>query len=375
MLLLLPVVVLLVAAALLLGGGLSRRVPVVLVPMAAGGGLVVIALLATVVVGGAGGPAARAPRARPVPAPTLPDRLSEADVPPLPVVAIDASAGDRGGVAPAVDGLEPAGAVEVRAIGFHSSERGRVELCAAQVASAPSCAARFPVLFDEDGAAAFQYVLRTSAVVGGCGAGRATCLVRVTDDTGRSGTSQVVAGDRQNGPEVQVAPATGLREGTVVAVSVRPVAPGTPVVAVLCAAPGVGDLSGCGAPGTPSRAGGSGEAASTVTVDRSTPCGPGRGCAVVVLSGDGFVAAPPVPVSFSLGAGPRYRSGRVAGGLLVGLAALAGAAVLRRRTDWRQPSEAATPEMDATDLQTEAPLDELFGTDAELEAERSGAIP
>jgi hypothetical protein len=37
------------------------------------------------------------------------------------------------------------------------------------------------------------------------------------------------------------------------------------------------------------------------------------------------------------------------------------------RTDWTKPTEAATPELDDSDLRTGQSLDDLFGTDEELD--------
>jgi hypothetical protein len=72
-----------------------------------------------------------------------------------------------------------------------------------------------------------------------------------------------------------------------------------------------------------------------------------------VLAGDGSVVAPVVALSFSGGPAAGYDGLRVAAGLLLAAALLAAAAVLVRRTDWTEPSEAATPEMDATNFEVE----------------------
>jgi hypothetical protein len=86
-----------------------------------------------------------------------------------------------------------------------------------------------------------------------------------------------------------------------------------------------------------------------------------------VVVGEGFVVAPVAEVRFARGPGVRYDSGRVLAGVSIALLLILTAAVLARRTDWTKPTEAATEELDGSDLRTGQSLDELFGTDVELE--------
>jgi hypothetical protein len=97
-------------------------------------------------------------------------------------------------------------------------------------------------------------------------------------------------------------------------------------------------------------------------------CGPRRLCGVAVLVGPGFIAAPPTPVAFSLGPGVAYDAGRLIPGVLIAVALAAIAALLAIRTDWTKPTEAQTPGLDRADLRADQGLDELFGTDEELDA-------
>jgi hypothetical protein len=83
--------------------------------------------------------------------------------------------------------------------------------------------------------------------------------------------------------------------------------------------------------------------------------------------GGGFVAAAAVPITFSLGPGVAYDADRVVPGLLVALVLVAVAAALAVRTDWTKPTEAATPALDDADLRADRSLDELFGTDEQLD--------
>ena len=58
----------------------------------------------------------------------------------------------------------------------------------------------------------------------------------------------------------------------------------------------------------------------------------------------------------------------MAAGLTIGAVLSAIAVALARRTDWRKPTEAATPDVDRADLETGLTLDQLFGTDEALDA-------
>jgi len=289
--------------------------------------------------------------------------------PRLPRVDLDRAERERGSVPGVLDGLPADGVVVVRAVGFGWVERGRVELCTPRAGRPPACTGAFPVQFDEDGDAEVQYLLPAAVVPGGCRAGGPTCLIRVTgDDDARWAARQVVLVDRVGPARVAVTPSTGLREGAVIEVRVRGLTPGTRATAAVCTAPGLGDLSGCREPTPGFTADSSGAGVIRLALDEATPCGPRRGCAVVVLSGNGFVAAPAFPVRFSLGPGPRYHGGRLGAGLLVAAVFLGIALALVRTTDWGAPSEGSTPELDGADLETERNLDELFGTDEELDA-------
>jgi hypothetical protein len=97
-------------------------------------------------------------------------------------------------------------------------------------------------------------------------------------------------------------------------------------------------------------------------------CDARQPCAVVVVVGDGYLAAAPVPVAFSRGPGVAYRAGRVGRGLLVAVVLILIALIVAAKTDWTKPGEAATPALDAADLRTDQNLDDLFGADEELDA-------
>jgi hypothetical protein len=77
---------------------------------------------------------------------------------------------------------------------------------------------------------------------------------------------------------------------------------------------------------------------------RDTPCG------IVVQEDASEVPAPVVPVTFAAGPSARYESTRVLLGLALGCGLFAVALFLVRRTDWRKPTEADTPELDGAVL-------------------------
>jgi len=349
----------------------------------AAGVVVVLVLGAGILVVGVDGPGdqadapargLRTPLASTATVPTAPVEASPLD---LTVVVVRAADPDRFTPEQVIDGLQPGAVVRVRAIGFESFERGVVEQCVVALGSRTGCGAPFPVQFDEDGNADFQYRIRDSFTSGRCRALRPTCLLRVrgSDSTSRGSVGTIFGGQAPRA-RVRIEPRSGLADGQTVEVSVAGLPADTEAVALLCAPPGSYDARRCSAPGAARRfrVGSDGVGRGQLVVRTgalgadAVPCGPRRTCGVVVITPDGFVIAPATPIAFSRGRGAAYDAGRLAAGLLGAFVLLAIAAMLARTTDWAEPTEAATPELDSTDLQTAAGLDELFGTDDELEA-------
>ncbi|MGH9164477.1 MAG: hypothetical protein ACRDZW_03050 [Acidimicrobiales bacterium] len=326
---------------------------------------------AVVLVGGRGEPAERDT----TPTPSTAAAAVGSESPALPTVVIAAQddenlAGDR-----VVDRLRPGGVVRVRAGGFGSFERGVIEQCATGRDGRRACGNAFGVQFGEDGRAELQYQLVDAFTPGRCRARAATCAVVLTGtDTSRLGAVRTVLVDAYRPGLVRVTPRTGLRAGQAVDVQVEGLAPDAGAEVRFCATPGRYDADRCQAVGAGFTIGSDGSGSVRVTVAagrvgrQGARCGPQHGCAVVVLTGDGFESAATFPVRYSLGPGADYDAGRLAVGLAVAFTLLVLAAALVRRTDWSRPTEADTPEMDAADLQTGGSLDELFGTDAELDA-------
>ncbi|MCA1691380.1 MAG: hypothetical protein LC733_03935, partial [Actinobacteria bacterium] len=260
--------------------------------------------------------------------------------------------------------------------GFDWHERGRVEQCVIELGRQTACAEAFPVQFDDRGRADFQFAIRGDVTPGGCRAGQPTCLLRLRgESSARRGTVQTVLVDEVNPGQVHVETGRGLADGQTVEVSVSGFPPGTRATAVLCAPPEAYDARRCTSPGPTSAfvvdADGLGHTNLVVTAGRIGPdavaCGPRRPCGVAVVVGEGFLTAPVAPVAFALGPGPAYDAGRLVLGLGCALLLVATAAAIAMRTDWTKPTEAATPALDGADLRTDRDLDELFGTDEEID--------
>ncbi|MFN2506013.1 MAG: hypothetical protein ABR540_17625 [Acidimicrobiales bacterium] len=294
----------------------------------------------------------------------------------IPVIRIEPAAEDRFSPYQPMSKLTPGSVVRVMAEGFDWHERGRVEQCVIELGRQTACAEAFPVQFDDRGRADFQFAIRGDVTPGGCRAGQPTCLLRLRgESSARRGSVQTVLVDEVNPGQVHVEPGWGLAEGQTVEVSVSGFPPGTRATAVLCAPPEAYDARRCTSPGPTSAfvvdAGGLGHTSLVVTAGRIGPdavaCGPRRPCGVAVVVGEGFLTAPVAPVAFALGPGPAYDAGRLVLGLGCALLLVATAAAIAMRTDWTKPTEAATPALDGADLRTDRDLDELFGTDEEID--------
>ena len=271
-----------------------------------------------------------------------------------------------------VGGLRPGGVVHVRAAGFRSHEAGRIQQCVTEAGHLPACTEPFPVQFDGDGRADFQVALSGEFAPSGCRVGQPACSLRLTGEgERRQATQQFVLVDEVKPGQVTITPSSGVVEGQTVEVAVSGFPAGERVAAVLCALPGTYDPRRCSDPASSAvfavDGGGSGRGALTIA-SGAARCGPSRQCGVVVIVGDGYVAAAPVAVTWSRGPGVGYQAGRVVPGAMVALVLVAIAIAIAVKTDWTKPTEAATPELDEADLRTDQSLDDLFGADAELEA-------
>jgi len=366
-------------AGLVRGIGLSRGA------VGGAGAVVFVALLLVVavpvLVGFRGSVDDEEPTPGPPPAARAPEATSgsrtEAEPSALRVIEVTATDPDAFAPENVVEGLQPPGVVRVRANGFDANEPGSVEQCVTELSRLPACTPAFPVQFGENGRAEFQFQLSESFPVGGCRWGRPTCVLRVRGSgSGLLGTAQTIFVDAPRRARVTVEPSAGIADRDVVQVSVTGLPAGASAIAMLCAPPSGYDPRRCGAEGgtAPFSVDGGGSGRTDLAV-RSGPlgtegarCGPHVPCVVSVVTHAGFVAAPAVPLRFSRGPGASYDPGRLAAGLSIAAALTAIAAALGRRTDWRKPTEAATPDVDGADLETGLTLDQLFGTDEELDA-------
>lgn len=254
-----------------------------------------------------------------------------------------------------VDGLAGASVLRVTATGFVPDSTGEVRQCTGSATGPVRCRDRFPVRFDGTGAARFQYLVSPDRA---CGRG-AECLLRLRGADDRTAVVPLVFGARvPTVPTLAVTPQRGLEDGEVVQVSVSGLAPRSRAQVVQCVPPGLPVAERCGAPGpvVPLVAGADGRGSATFTVSVGEvgsgrhPCRRGSRCGVALVSDGALVRAPIVAVGFSAGAGASYDVDRMALGFGAAALLLALAAWLIRTTDWREPSEASTPAMDAATL-------------------------
>ena len=294
----------------------------------------------------------------------------------IPVIVLHAADGNRFPPYQPVSGLVADAVVRVQVDGFDWHESGSARQCVVELAHQTACGEPFPVQFDGDGRADFQFAILDDIAPGGCRVGQPTCLLRVTGESPtRQASVQTVLVDRLTPGEIRVDPAGPLADGQTVDVVVSGFPPRSTATAVLCAPPEVYDARRCAPPAPTSTfaidAAGAGRTTLRVAAGRlgsdAALCGPRRSCGVVVVVGDGFVAAPVAPVRFSLGPGVEYERARVLFGAVTAMVLIGAAVVIVRRTDWTKPTEAATPDLDSSDLRTGQSLDDLFGSEEELD--------
>lgn len=255
--------------------------------------------------------------------------------------------------------------LRVYAVGFEPDTYGSVEQCVVPggraAAAYEQCGNRFPVLFDPNGTARFQYLVGDSYLDPGgtptCSARGAACVVRITDDDATA-IVHTVFGAPTDRARVRVTPRPdGIASGHRVTVELNDFAPDARADLALCAAPATSGTARCRSLGSPSGATVDADGSASLRVAlRDQPVGSDRvdcsrqvPCALVV-SGGGTAPIPAVDVSFAGGPGVSYDSGRVAFGMAIATLLLVIAIWLARATDWRKPSEAETPEMDAAVL-------------------------
>lgn len=254
-----------------------------------------------------------------------------------------------------VDRLANRSVLRITARRFTTNATGVIEQCTLN-----SCANAFPVLFDEAGTARLQYLVRDTIVgadgaVSTCRADEPPCVVRLRTELDTAFLTTVFGDDAPAPRRVTVVSSTReLVDETTVTVTARGFIPGRRVHATLCAAPDTAGTKRCGAPGpvAPFTIGADGTGSTSIVIrgrhvgsDRAD-CGREAPCGIVVKEEISAVPAPVVLIRFSNGRSARYEATRLAIGLALGGLLLALAFLLIRRTDWRKPTEADTPELD-----------------------------
>ncbi len=244
-------------------------------------------------------------------------------------VRLDASPDPMAGV-PVVDELEAGDVLVVHVTDGEPGGEALVRQCDRLVDGFIGCRNTFPVLFDDDGVARFQYQL---VEPGSCGQSR-PCTLVIAERGGEvtAWAFLVFGGSAPPPPTVALSPPGPYEPGQAVDVAVSGLLPGTEV-----------DVAVCGTPcGRVVSATADGDGNATVTVRPPASC---KDCHVVALAG---VSRATVRVPLA-----RVAVGYDPARLVAGLAAAAALLILAWRivagVDWSPPSEAATPELDAAD--------------------------
>ncbi|MET0895995.1 MAG: neocarzinostatin apoprotein domain-containing protein [Acidimicrobiia bacterium] len=262
-----------------------------------------------------------------------------------------------------VDAIDARVVLRVYAVGFEALVRGEIEQCVSTTNGVARCGNRFPVQFDENGNARFQYLVGDHYLDPGgrrptCEPGVTSCVLRLTDGA-TTATVHLVFGDTAVRTRVTVTPRPDhLEPGQSVVVALTGFVPGERVRVTTCAAPATSGTRACGAPAPVAhvQVGADGTASTRLVVDDTRVgstyrrCVRGGRCAIVVQGTATPATVPPIEVSFAAGAGASYDREQVALGFAAAFLLLVVAVFLIRRTDWRKPSEAETPEMDAAVL-------------------------
>ncbi|MEX1007058.1 MAG: hypothetical protein WD271_04345 [Acidimicrobiia bacterium] len=276
-------------------------------------------------------------------------------------VVVTAPTGDGFPAPEVVDEIDGRVVLRVSAFGFEPSVSGRVEQCVATRTGVDRCGNHFRVQFDVAGAARFQYLVGDRYLGAGaptCGTGAIGCVVRLTDGTTTAMVSTVFGRPVGRSRVTMTPRPTALASGERVEVSLSGFTQGDAARVTVCAAPATTGKRRCGTPGPVARVRiGDNGAATTRLVLREedvgserVACGRDTPCAIIVTTDSGVATVPPVEITFASGPGTSYDATRLALGLALAAILLGVAVLLVRTTDWRKPSEAETPVMDAAPL-------------------------
>jgi hypothetical protein len=266
---------------------------------------------------------------------------------------------DYGQLPPTVARLSERSVLHLTVTGFEPDSTGVMEQC-----SVGGCANPFPVAFDLNGRARIQYLVRDDFASGfetpsRCRAGEPACVVHIYSGDRFTFLSTVFRDPAPPAPSVTVEPDRDeLVDGTRVRVSVAGFTPGDRVQAMFCVALATYGSARCGAPGPVSAftIGAGGEGRTTLAVregrvgSEGASCGGASQCGIVVTHPKSAVPEAFVAVSFAEGPAAQYDLTRSLAGLSLAAALIALASLLVRRTDWRKPTEADTPDLDQAEF-------------------------
>ena len=213
-----------------------------------------------------------------------------------------------------IDDLVDGDVLRVRVTGADDGAVGTVMQC-----TPSSCWNRYPVTFDDGGAARFQYQVQRRDC-----APATSCSVRVEVGDGSAVALTVFGGPAPPAPEVVLAPRRHVEQGDEITVVVDGLEPGAPAQASFCA-------ETCGPRATRS-ADDAGRA--TLAVTAGPRC---SGCGVAVVAGSSRALH---TVTYAPAPAPSYDPRRLLAGLGAALVLLVAAWRLVVVTDWRPPSEA-----------------------------------
>ena len=233
---------------------------------------------------------------------------------------------------PVLDQLAAGDVLDVSVVDGTDGANGAVRQCVRTLGGVTGCTNRYPVQFDDRGHARFQYQLTDP---GDCGPGGSCVLVVDDRDGERRALAVLVFGAQAPPPPtVTISPAELVEEGDQVRVDITGLQPESAVRIGYCdpectrSTRIMADMTG--------------RASTTVVV--GAPC---DRCGVAVI---GSTHDTLTPVPFAPPERPDYDERRLTLGLLLAAALLATAWRIVAAIDWRPPSEADTPDLDAAQL-------------------------
>jgi hypothetical protein len=231
-----------------------------------------------------------------------------------------------------LDRLADGDVLDVSVIGGVEGIQGSVQQCVRTMTGPRACTNRYPVRFDDQGRARFQYQVTDP---GDCGPDGSCVLVVDDRDGQRQASAALVFGAPiPPPPTVVISPTEQVEQGERVRIEVSGLSPSAVV-----------RVSYCDPDCTATQrllADSSGRVSSSVVA--GAPC---DGCGIAVIAGPYDERT---PLSFAPVPQPGYDTRRLAIGLVVAAALLAAAWRIVTTVDWRPPSEADTPDLDAAEL-------------------------